>query len=199
MPNHNITVFDLQRARELFESSEPRDLFYRVATELVGLVIAGQTAISLSEAVAVLLQTWNREFYRFRGGFKTADFTAIDNLINSYRMLLLALREKNIHDFDPRDRTAVIDLFERFEEVLGPVGAAKALHVLCPTYLPIWDRKIAAGYVGNLQTGRNGDRYWRMMEYVAAQSRCLLADGYNGNCLKAIDEYNYCHFTKGWI
>ena len=56
---------------------EPRHLFYRVATELIDLSIKGITKISLAEALAVLLQTWNREYYRFQSdvvwqAFRTA-------------------------------------------------------------------------------------------------------------------------------
>ena len=62
MPNHQITVADINIARATYEANEPRDLFYKAATQLVLLSLAGRTTLTISEAIAVLLQTWNREF-----------------------------------------------------------------------------------------------------------------------------------------
>ncbi len=63
------TLKELRAARDTFERLEPRALFYRAATELVDLAIRGATQLSVTEAVAVLLQTWNRAYYH------TADST----------------------------------------------------------------------------------------------------------------------------
>jgi hypothetical protein len=53
-----ITHDQLKEARKLYEAHEPRDLFYRAATELVELAVDGKTkSLTLSEAIAVLLQT----------------------------------------------------------------------------------------------------------------------------------------------
>jgi hypothetical protein len=49
------TLRDVRKARQLFLDNEPRDLFYRVATELIRQARAGQTSISMAEALAVLL------------------------------------------------------------------------------------------------------------------------------------------------
>ena len=40
-----------------FEENEPRDIFYRAATELVALALQGSTTVSVAEALAVLLET----------------------------------------------------------------------------------------------------------------------------------------------
>jgi hypothetical protein len=56
---------DLVNSRRAFEANEPRDLFYRAATELVALAREGRTSLTLAEALAVLLQTWNKAYYRF--------------------------------------------------------------------------------------------------------------------------------------
>jgi hypothetical protein len=61
---------------------------------------------------------------------------------------------KTIGDFRARslttligvDRPAILQLFGLFRSKLGPVGAAKALHVLPPTFFPLWDQAIACGY-----------------------------------------------------
>jgi len=201
MPYHEITVAAANRARTAYEQNEPRDLFYKTATELIALSLAGRTNLTLSEAVAVLLQTWNREYYRFRK-FDSQHFADIDALLASQRVPLSAVRSMNIRELGHGhgDEASATPTFIAFELVLGPVGAAKTLHLLAPQYFPIWDRAIASAYVGQLgRTGTNGERYWEMMGYAARQATHLVSEGYTGNPLKGIDEYNYCHFSKKWI
>ena len=83
--------------------------------------------------------------------------------------------------------------------MLGPVGAAKALHLLAPGFLPLWDRNIAYKYgLGLHAVGTNGLRYVRMTQLVKDQVMCLGGSvAIDGNPVKRIDEYNYCH-AKGW-
>ena len=58
---HIPAIQEIEAARITFEEHEPRDLFYRAATELVDLAISGKTSLNLAEALAVLLITWNRK------------------------------------------------------------------------------------------------------------------------------------------
>jgi hypothetical protein len=119
MPIPRITIADVDRARKTYESNEPRDLFYKAATELVSLAIGGQTSLTLSDAIAVLLQTWNREYYRFRK-FDTQHYTDIDNLLSSNRSSLLICRSKKIQDLEEADSNSITGVFVFFEKVLGP-------------------------------------------------------------------------------
>ena len=48
------TLEQLEEARARFEAYEPRDLFYRAATELVALALEGKTKLSVGESLAVL-------------------------------------------------------------------------------------------------------------------------------------------------
>jgi hypothetical protein len=66
MSSDRITPADVKAARDSFETNEPRDLFYRVATELVDLALRGATSLTVAEALAVLLQTWNKTYYQYR-------------------------------------------------------------------------------------------------------------------------------------
>jgi hypothetical protein len=202
MPNHPISLTDVQNARNEYEANEPRDLFYRAATELVSLALAGRTKLAISEAIAVLLQTWNREYYRFHE-FNAQHFTDINNLLSSQRAILSTARKNVIQKLDSSNNTTattVKQTFRKFELVLGPVGAAKSLHLLAPDYFPLWDRAIARAYVGNLgKAGTNGPRFWQMMCYASQQAQVLIGSGFTANPLKAIDEFNYCHFSRGWI
>ncbi len=65
-PSVAPTLDDLEFARATLERNEPRALFYKVATELVDLALRDATALSIAEAMAVLLQTWNADFFRYR-------------------------------------------------------------------------------------------------------------------------------------
>ncbi|MEJ5241054.1 MAG: hypothetical protein WHS87_07635 [Anaerolineales bacterium] len=55
------TPKDIASARQVFDANEPRDLFYRAATELVTLALEGKTSLSVTEALPC--------FYRFRQFF----------------------------------------------------------------------------------------------------------------------------------
>ena len=61
----SIGLADVRRARRAFELNEPRDLFYRADTELVDHALGRSSSLTVCEALAVLLQTWNKAFYRF--------------------------------------------------------------------------------------------------------------------------------------
>lgn len=193
-------VQDIEAARQAFETNEPRDLFYRAATELVTLALDGKTSLSVAEALAVLLQTWNKSFYQYRK-FDSRHFDDIERLIRERHSILITFRQRSIESFNQDDESEVERVFKAFEEVLGPVGAAKCLHLLAPRFFPLWDRAIAEAYGFPLvDKGRNADRYRRFMGIVKEQVQSLGGEQTIGrNPLKAIDEYNYCKYTKGWI
>jgi len=195
------TADDLTRARQLFEANEPRDLFYRAATELVALALDGKTSLSVAEAVAVLLQTWNSSYYRYHHRFDSGHFADIEAVLAQHADTLRGLRAVRIDHIAEPDLGLVLEVFGDFERVLGPVGAAKCLHLLAPYVFPLWDRKIAVAYRLSLRrTGSNGLRYCAFLQIAAEQCRQLGPDACAGrNPLKALDEYNYCRFTKKWI
>ena len=195
-----ISPTDVKKARDAFEANEPRDLFYRAATELVDLALRGATSLTLAEALAVLLQTWNKAYYQYRR-FDNAHFASIERLLAKHQTALAGYRNRSIADVVPKEESTIATLFEAFEKVLGPVGAAKALHLLAPRLFPLWDRAIAEAYDLALgQAGSNGDRYWRFI--LISQQQCAdltRADPGCANPLKSIDEYNYCRHTKEWL
>jgi len=197
---HTLTVQDIQVARQTFEANEPRDLFYRAATELVALALDGKTSLSVAEALAVLLQTWNKMFYQYRR-FDSQHFTDIERLISNHYSTLTTFRQRPIESLGHEDEAKVTQVFKSFEEVLGPVGAAKCLHLLAPRFFPLWDRAIADAYGFPLKRkGYNAEQYFSFMEILKDQSENLGGEqGIGRNPLKAIDEYNYCRYTKHWI
>ena len=199
MAGHKISANALKKARKAFEANEPRNLFYRAATELVDLALQGTTSLTVAEALAVLLQTWNKAYYQYRK-FDTVHFTDIENLLSENKLLIARYRPRTIDQLDDADESMIENLFQSFERVLGPVGAAKALHLLAPSFFPLWDRAIAKAY--DLELGRagwNGERYWQFL--CISKRQCLDVRRDNPHChdpLKSIDEYNYCRYTKKW-
>src|SRR5438874_5045494 len=80
MAGHKISANALKKARKAFEANEPRNLFYRAATELVDLALQGAMSLTVAEALAVLLQTWNKAYYQYHK-FDNVHFTHIENLL----------------------------------------------------------------------------------------------------------------------
>jgi len=194
------TEQDLKLARETFLENEPRDLFYRVATELIQLSIEGKTQITLPEALAVLLQTWNRSYYRFKP-FDNQHYTNICNLLERLSTSVFRFRERSILSLAKDDLSNIVEIFDEFEQVLGRVGAAKSLHLLAPKFFPLWDGAIAKAYKVSLgPVGSNSGKYLKFMLSVRHQCKQLQELRLQEqNILKRIDEYNYCHFTNKWI
>ena len=113
----------------------------------------------------------------------------------------MAFRVRDITALSDDERDAIVHLFEDFEHTLGPVGAAKALHLLAPHVFPLWDRAIAAAYRLPLgPKGTNGLRYWRFVQVVKEQVPRLGSLAASGcNPLKLLDECNYGRFTTHWL
>lgn len=194
------TIQELKAARQAFVDHESRDLFYRVATELVDLALRGATSLNVAESLAVLLQTWNIAYYRYRS-FDNEHFLEIQRVVDAHLPVLGDFRMRSIDSYSARDEAIVREVFKAFEEVLGPVGAAKCLHLLAPRFFPLWDRAIAKAYgVPLRETGKNADRYCSFLLITKEQIEAIGGEQAIGQLpLKAIDEYNYCRYTKGWI
>jgi len=197
--SYTPTMQEIVTAHQAFEANEPRDLFYRVATELVDLSLNRATSLSVAEALAVLLQTWNQAFYRYKR-FDDQHFLEIDGLLADHQQALAGFRHQPIESFCDGDEPLVGRVFGDFERVLGPVGAAKCLHLLAPRFFPLWDRAIAKAYgVALVKKGNNASRYCRFIRITKEQSHALGGEQTIGrNPLKAIDEFNYSKYTKRW-
>lgn len=196
-----LTESDLITAHRSFQQNEPRDLFYRSARELVRLAIANQTEITLGEALGTLLQTWNKSFYRFHGKFDEPHIQALEEAIGEYSENLTDWRDRHISSIRAEEIESIAEVFSAFEALVGPVGAAKALHLLAPKFFPLWDRAIAAGYgVGLKKLGMNANNYLKFIDITRQQVSDVRGSRLNRDeILKMIDEYNFCLITKGWI
>jgi hypothetical protein len=191
-----LTLGAIERARAEFLQREPRRLFYRVAIELMDLSRKGGTTIKTSEALAVLLQTWNASFYRFGRKFSENDFVKIHRLLKTHHRTIEDFRCRSIESLVQEEEGTLRTLFDQFANVLGSVGASKSLHLLAPPFFPLWDRSIAKVYGVNLDRNYAPIEYVRFMHLVKNQCKALADQGATWpDLLKAIDEYNYCKFT----
>lgn len=66
MNERTITLEGLKHAQQVYKDKEYRELVYRAATALVDLALRNQINLTVAEALAVLLQSWNKAYYEFR-------------------------------------------------------------------------------------------------------------------------------------
>jgi len=85
----------------------------------------------------------------------------------------------------------------------SPVAVAKALHLLAPTFFPLWDERIAKKYgcYYNSCPAKEYIRFMKLMKRFAKKVKNYIAPSnyQNKTLLKLIDEFNYSKYTKRWI
>ncbi|HEY5181426.1 MAG TPA: hypothetical protein VIJ07_16910 [Dermatophilaceae bacterium] len=184
---------EVAASRRIYLEAEPRDLTYKVARHLVDQWYAGDRTFSRADGVAILLASWNAGFYRFRPAAGRTLVADLATLIDRHDDTVRWARLRNAADYDPAvDGERVEVVFRDFVNVLWPVGTAKALHVLAPTFFPIWDESIAAAFRLRLSPpAASVASYLRLM---AIASRFAKASGFE-DALKALDEWAYVKFT----
>ncbi len=202
---------EICKAREIFGEKEPRELFYRVATEIMGLVLQPppsqpQPLFSETEALAVLLQTWNKRHYNKNHPFDSEHLFKLEQVVTANKPALISFRARSIATFSDNDKATIQKIFESFDAVIGPVGTGKSLHLFAPDFFPIWDSIIAREYDLSLMYGKkdetsasNANKYIKFMGKTKAQYDALAQKQIDGNLLKRIDEYNYCKFSRRWM
>jgi hypothetical protein len=162
----------------------------------------------MADGMGVLLLTWNQAFYRY-GSF---DFALLEEALRANMAVIEGLRPRNIQSLVEADELIIRHLFLAFLDALrikegkkkdfkSPVAVAKALHLLAPDFLPLWDDKIARGYdcYYNLQPDQKYVTFAYKMRSLAQQLQEHVPPDCGRTLLKLIDEYNYAKHTKGWI
>jgi len=188
-----------------FENHERRDAMYKVASYLIEN-FWGKSA-DMSDALGVLLLTWNHAFYRY-GMF---DFNRLEDCIEDNLSEIASFRRKGIFELSDSSGRQVKSLFLSFLEALqidsgrskgkkSPVAVAKALHLLAPTFFPLWDQSIAEEY-GCYYNKDPAEMYLefcgKIREFAVKAKE--YTDRKDKTLVKLIDEYNYAKFTEGWI
>ena len=193
---------ELQDGIRAFREKEPRGAVYFDA--LHALKRGWGDATEMAQAIATLLRSWHFAFYRF-GMF---DEARLVECIHFQLPELEAIRERKIDTLGQADESAIRSLFDAFRAALrgGKGGAqesgvapAKALHLIAPGFLPIWDNWIAYRYGWALMHAYEYVSFcWQMKEMGAAVASYVRPDD-ECTVLKRIDEFNYSAYTKYWI
>jgi len=180
---------DLERDRQRYKDLESRHFFYRLAREKVESVLNGrEKTYTPAEAVFILLLTWNAPYFQ-RNPIDGKYYRRFDAVLATHRDLIRRCRQRSIEDFDEaKDAPELKRLFRDFNRLLKPVGAAKALHLLAPSFFPLWDNAIAKYRYGIWDLSWPG-----YLEFIRIrQKQCRGLPGVP-DPLKALDEWDYWH------
>jgi hypothetical protein len=120
----------------------------------------------------VWLKNINLQYYRFRPDEALTLRGELELLLTAELHCLSGFRERSLAALDKAEEPAVLRPFRAFRAKLGPVGAAKALHALAPTFFPMWDNDIARGYGFSTE----GAGYFQFMLLAKQQLVGLPAD-----------------------
>ncbi len=192
---------EFRDAIEQFNRQERRAYVYYVALD--ALTAGWGDPTKMSRAIGVFLEIWHSAFYRYG----PLDLAALTICVSKHLPVLEKLRLRTIQSLSKEDEPTIRDLFGAFTEALrggkggtnkSPVATAKALHLLAPGFLPLWDNAIALAYG---HASKWADDYlafcWQLRElsaavadYVDTPDECAL--------LKRIDEFNYAVYTRRW-
>lgn len=69
----------------------------------IAYALCRSSSVTVSEALAVLLQTWNKAYYRYRS-FDAGHFFAIDALVTQHRRYLARLRKGSIERLELEEK-----------------------------------------------------------------------------------------------
>ena len=207
-PVQTFSLSALEAECRAFEVWEPRDSMYRVSTFLVR-EWWGDPA-KLVDALSVLLLIWNGAFYRYG----TFDEATAETCLRDNQTVLDGFREREIASFSGADEKETGRLFNLVSQALArkvdgvesPVSAGKALHLLAPSFFPLWDQYIAPAY-NCPYTGELASVayivFTQKTRAISAQLTTELASAgelqrewlLRKPLLKRIDEYNYMKYT----
>ena len=180
---------ELVRVHEEYARNVPNN--YGVIVPRITKAMSERDVPGVAEALAGWLKNINLQFYRFRPEKARSLRAELEPLLTAELLSLSGFRERSLTTLDKADESAVLRLFGAFRAMLGPVGAAKALHALAPTFFPMWDNDIARGYGVSTEGG-----YFQFMLLAMRQLVGLPADLIPGlSLVKAFDEYNYYKFS----
>ena len=202
----NLSHSEFKRGYLAFQAHEPREAMYKTATFMVEHFWGKPR--DMADGMGVLLLTWNQAFYRY-GAF---DFDLLEEALQTNMAVIEGLRPRNIQSLVETDEPIIRRLFLGFLDALrikegkkkdekSPVAVAKALHLLAPSFLSIWDKKIAEAYACRYKP--HPDRKYVAFAYKMKALARQLQEHVPPDCgrtfLKLIDQYNYAKYTKPWI
>jgi hypothetical protein len=184
------TVEGLRSTHEKYVQTVPNS--YATAIRRVTTALINRNTEELASAVADWLQDLNRQYFRFRPDEVTTLVGRLLTVLQKNMGSLVKFQARSVKSLTLSDKSEILQLFNVLRAQCGPVGAGKALHVLAPTFFPLWDDKIAAGY----GVMRDDEGYFQFMNLVKGQVQHLPDDIVPGvSILKILDEYNYLQIS----
>lgn len=92
--------------------------------------------------------------------------TKVANAIGANYQRLGYLRTIDVEEADlAQYEPDVKNCYEAFKEAVGPVAAAKTLHLICPDFFPLWDTAIAQSAVQERPPSTWGKAPYRWEDY----------------------------------
>jgi hypothetical protein len=186
-----------------YERHEPRGRDYFIA--LQQLTARWGEASAMADSIWVLLKSWHREFYRFG----RLDLSELARCVENHMPVLNGLRGRTIDSLCADDERTIEKLYDPFTTATSrhnkrgvqesAVATAKALHLLAPGFLPLWDNAIAGAHDQILMWAHNYVAFCWQMKELAAAVKGYQPDPDDRSLLKRIDEFNYSVYTKRWI
>ncbi len=158
----------------------------------------------MATGIGLLLKSWHNAFYRF-GPYDPARLAVC---LDENMPILGALRERVIHSFASDDESQVRRLFSTLTAALkggkngeqeSTVATAKAMHLLAPGFLPLWDNPIAGAYGQFPMWVHNYISFCGQMKELASAVQGYLPNPDDCTILKRVDEFNYAVFTQRWV
>jgi hypothetical protein len=217
------TFRHFRQACRQFQRNE--DPVYRVATAYVKTCWGKPKDVA--DGISVLLLIWNKAFYN---RFGSLNFRRLAIALQQNAEIISQLRGRSISSYQPnRDARPVARLFQLLLEPLAaggrrtPVGVAKALHLLAPRFLPLWDGRIARRYRCVWSNKKSAVlRYLEFLEKIQTICNHVVRDYADTNgigmhlaasrveeecsfnekrrtLVKLVDEYNYVTFVRPFL
>lgn len=187
---------------ERFENEFPQDPAYysNRVSQMASIDLQTITEQDIRNIVEPYLYAWGR-MGRVLGrsqyaGWqqKVADQVRVDSSILEH-LRTVRLQEAMLDDF----RRQVIELYDSFQPIVRYIASAKLLHLICPTFFPLWDNPIANGlraqyYIGGY-SAFSGQDYFEFTHSVQSLLRRYpalwseLSVTYSKGLLRLVDEY----------
>lgn len=185
-----------------FEKQFPEDTgFYaKCVSEMAGIDLQRTTAEDVDRVIRPFLYTWGR-MGRVLGQERYAGWqqkVAAQLSLNSSaleHLRTVQLQEVLVDEY----RHQIIDLYSSFEPVVRYIASGKLLHLICPTFFPLWDNPIANGLRAQYYTGTysafSSNDYFEFTKAVHSLLRRYqelwseLSIYYGKSVLRMVDEY----------
>lgn len=199
----NVTVDDVKSANNYFldnfSDNERAEWHYETMFSLVNPALDTLPQERIPDDLTdfrirwmFAVSAWNKRSYQSNKRDPLDHFHRIEAPLRKHWISLMEFRQRNILSLSEVDRDSIETIFVDLS-FLGPVGTAKGLHLFAPSYFCPWDTRIYKGY------GLNGYRpshYWKFLIQTKKQIERFNDNFGDENPIKAIDRFNFWHFTR---